>query len=168
MNVRAWKSLRYPTPVILEQPEANEVWLTVPLPQSNTDGVQNVGDNVDDYVGDNVGDGPENVTYKPENVGTTISDNSNTSINKGTEKGTEDLYAPIPSELLGALSDVQLQIIRAINETPDISLSDLARSLHKTVKAIRVQRKKLEESGIIMEHVGAQKNGVWKIRINRM
>ena len=88
--LKAWKSLRYPTPVILEQPEVNEVWLTLPLPQSNTDGVQNVGDNVGDYVGDNVGDGLENVTDKPENVGTTISDNSNTSINKGTEKGTEN------------------------------------------------------------------------------
>lgn len=44
--LKAWKSLRYPAPVILEQPEVNEVWLTLPLPQSNTDGVPNVGDNV--------------------------------------------------------------------------------------------------------------------------
>lgn len=158
MNLKAWKSLRYPTPVILEQPEVNEVWLTLPLTQLNTDEARNVGDNV----------GDKDVTDKPENVGVTISDDSNTSLKKGTEKGTEDLYAPIPSELLGALSDVQLQIIKEINETPDISLSDLARRLHKTVKSIRVQRKKLEESGIIMEHVGAQKNGVWKIRINQI
>lgn len=53
--LKAWKSLRYPTPVILEQPEVNEVWLTLSLPQSDTDEAQNVGDN----VGDNVGGMPE-------------------------------------------------------------------------------------------------------------
>lgn len=56
--LKAWKSLRYPTPVILEQPEVNEVWLTLSLPQSNTDEAQNVGDN----VGDNVGGMPETKT----------------------------------------------------------------------------------------------------------
>lgn len=49
--LKAWRSLRYPTPVILEQQEVNEVWMTLPLPQSNTDGAQNVGDNVGDNVG---------------------------------------------------------------------------------------------------------------------
>lgn len=54
--LKAWKSLQYPSPIILEQPDVNEVWLTLPLPQPNV-GV-NVGDNVgvNESVGDNVGD----------------------------------------------------------------------------------------------------------------
>lgn len=63
--LKAWKSLQYPTPVILEQPDVNEVWLTLPLPQPN------VGDNVRDLSEiktDNVTDKTDNVTDKTENV----------------------------------------------------------------------------------------------------
>ena len=86
---------------------------------------------------------------------------------KDTEKGTKALNALIPTEMLDALTEDQRQILEYVRNNPEITLVELSEKMNTSVKSIRVQRKKLENVGIFMEHVGAQKSGTWQIRINK-
>ena len=86
---------------------------------------------------------------------------------KDTEKGTKELNALIPAELLDTLTEDQRKILEYVWNNPEITLVELSEKMNTSVKSIRVQRKKLEDVGIFMEHVGAQKSGTWQIRINK-
>ena len=86
---------------------------------------------------------------------------------KDTEKGTKELNALIPAELLDTLTEDQRKILEYVQNNPEITLVELSEKMNTSIKSIRVQRKKLENMGIFMVHVGAQKSGTWQIRIHK-
>ena len=123
--LKAWKQLQYPTPIILEQPDINEVWLTLPLQQTN------VGVNVGDNVGDNVGE----TTNVGDNVGVNIGNMSEIQI---TDRQKEIINLIKVSPTITA---------KQISEALSVTLRTIERNL-ASLKAIGiVTRKGSDRSG---------------------
>ncbi|MBQ8012867.1 MAG: Fic family protein [Treponema sp.] len=65
-------------------------------------------------------------------------------------------------ESFGVNEKTSVQIIGIIQNTPDITLQEIAEKLGRSKRAVEMQVKKLREQGII-QRVGADKNGHWEI-----
>ena len=62
----------------------------------------------------------------------------------------------------GVNEKTSVQIIEIMKNTPNITLKEIAEKLNRSKRAVEMQVKKLREQEII-ERVGADKNGYWKI-----
>ena len=65
-------------------------------------------------------------------------------------------------EKFGVNKKTSVQIIEIMKNTPNITLKEIAEKLNRSKRAVEMQVKKLREQEII-ERVGADKNGYWKI-----
>ena len=65
-------------------------------------------------------------------------------------------------EKFGVNKKTSVQIIEIMKNTPNITLQEIAEKLNRSKRAVEMQVKKLREQEII-ERVGADKNGYWKI-----
>lgn len=134
--MKAWKSLGYGEPDIHEETNVNEVWLTLPLNGNVKDGVS----------GTDHANGTVNGTVNKR--GAQIKDN-------------ENLFVLVPHDVFKNLTEVQQKLLTLMWEFPQITLQRLSNKLNISIKAVRIQRIKLENVGIKICRDGAHKNGRW-------
>ena len=79
-------------------------------------------------------------------------------------KNSEVNEIDIIKEKYPKLRKTSLEIIKLILENKNITQEEIAINLNKTKNAIYKNLKKLRELGII-ERIGADKNGYWKIKL---
>ena len=69
----------------------------------------------------------------------------------------------VPVNVPANLNATEIKILELINSNPNITQKELAQKVNLTEKTIKRNTNKLKEKGIL-ERVGADKNGYWKIR----
>ena len=92
-------------------------------------------------------------------------------ITKENPEETKEITKENPEELLDIarsrnLSEIQVNLLKAIIANPSVTLQVLSSELGLTVDQIRYQRKQLERKGIFLCRKGATKKGTWEINID--
>lgn len=143
----AWAMLDLPRPDIFEEPEVNEVWLTLPL--------------YDSAKGKEKGKATANIKESNKEKNKESNKENNKESNK--ENNKEISLPEIPKSVIESLTDVQIQILEAIDKDKFITFKDLGNITGLTQMNLRWQRSKMESSGIYLIRVGSTKSGTWKI-----
>lgn len=143
--MKAWKTLGYPAPEIHEEPDVNEVWLTLPLPKELdgiNDGINTVG--------------TVNETLKSND---TLNDTVNGTAN-GTANGTVNA-----DDTLKNLTQDQRTVLDQIAKNPEITYLELCNNLKKSRRTIARTTGSLKELGLIQRE-GSDKTGYWIVNID--
>lgn len=138
----AWRTLSLPTPDLREQPDVQEVWLTL-------------------YLNSNQNSTVKSTAESPESKECSTSNESLSTVNS-TVNSTEEALDKIKSDT--RFSEIQKHILSLMVQSPAITISQIALNLNKDRNAINYQLKKLK--GIItIEREGSDKTGIWKISL---
>lgn len=149
--MKAWKSLGYPAPEIHEEPEVNEVWLTLPLPKElngiksdetvkandTLNGTIKANDHVNDHVNNHVND------HVNDHVNTTDSINN----------------------ILESVSNIQRGIVKEIQANASITYSQICKKLNISISTLTRAIRALKKCGIITRE-GSDKTGHWVVNVN--
>lgn len=81
---------------------------------------------------------------------------------KKTLKGYAPINAPINASINASLSELQVQILRVMEESPWIAYEDIAIKLEKDRSTIRRNIQQLKSLGVL-QRLGSKKKGSWKI-----
>lgn len=149
--MKAWKTLDYPAPSICEEPEVNEVWLTLPLPNE----VETVNDNVNSD--DGVNDGINEIVYKAANEDESWKIRTNDSINDGLNDGLNTTDERI--------SKIQRLVLDIIISNPTVTTSELCHTLNLSESSITRATRGLKKLEIIARK-GSKKTGYWIVNKN--
>lgn len=87
----------------------------------------------------------------------------NKEIPKETKENSKEILDKSSSK---NLSEIQVNLLKAIIVNQAITLRALSMELDITVDQIRYQRKQLESKGIFLCRKGATKKGTWEIKLN--
>lgn len=140
--IKAWKSMNYPQPTIHEEPDVNEVWLTLPLPEEvNTvnDGV-NVNETINETINDPVNDLVNDLVNDPVKLKDGIND-------------------PIKTES-GKLSKIQESVLESIANDGTLTYAQLSMKLNVTVVTVKRAIQELKRQNLISRR-GSDKTGYW-------
>ena len=130
----AWKSLNYPHPTIHEEPDVNEVWLTLPLP----DDLDHLNDHVIDIIN--------------ESEGVHDGVNENDPVN-------DPVNDPIKTES-GKLSKIQESVLESIANDGTLTYAQLSMKLNVTVVTVKRAIQELKRQNLISRR-GSDKTGYW-------
>lgn len=139
--MKAWKTLDYPAPSICEEPEVNEVWLTLPLPNE----VETVNDGINEIV------------YKAVNEDESWKIRTNDSINDGLNDGLNTTDERI--------SKIQRLVLDIIISNPTVTTSELCHTLNLSESSITRATRGLKKLEIIARK-GSKKTGYWVVNKN--
>ena len=134
----AWRTLHLPTPDLREQPDVQEVWLTVRLKEENNSQVKFQTDTKD-----------ERTDNQQIDSARTYSD-------------IEFSHANSHAKSHVNLSAVQRDILRYMIENPKSTIEDIAIALKIKPQAMRYQRR-LMATTVKTEKIGSDKKGTWSI-----
>ena len=134
--LKAWDTMGFNSPEIHEEPEVNEVWLTLPLSmksqiKSQANSQINNCDNIKEYSEIGVND----------NTVSQIISQINSYVN---------------------LTIIQRSILKQMVSFPESSIEEIANALGTKPESIRYQRRLMQDK-VVTEKIGSNKNGRWKI-----
>ena len=104
----------------------------------------------------------DKVAVKEKSSVIKFGDNPKTSVQNVEKFGVNKKTSVQNVEKFGVNKKTSVQIIEIMKNTPNITLKEIAEKLNRSKRAVEMQVKKLREQEII-ERVGADKNGYWKI-----
>lgn len=134
----AWKTLGYNSPEIHEEPDVNEVWLTLPLSVKSQ-------------------------TFSQINSQADSHEN-NLDINGKNKNEDSQIISQINSH--PDLSVIQREILLQMVAVPDCSIEEIANALDKKPESIRYQRRLMQDKVATIK-TGSNKTGRWKITFKK-
>ncbi|WP_348690002.1 ATP-binding protein [Paramuribaculum intestinale] len=134
--IKAWDTLGFNNPEIHEEPEVNEVWLTLPLSVKSQINSQ---------------------AYSQINNGHNIKDYSRVDIDDNSDS---QIISHINSH--SDLSVIQRSILKHMVSFPESSIEEIANALGTKPESIRYQRRLMQDK-VVTEKAGSNKAGQWKI-----
>lgn len=136
----AWKTLGYNSPEIHEEPDVNEVWLTLPLSVKSQ-------------------------TFSQINSQADSHEN-NLDINGKNKNRNEDSQIISQINSHPDLSVIQREILLQMVAVPDCSIEEIANALDKKPESIRYQRRLMQDKVATIK-TGSNKTGRWKITFKK-
>ena len=132
--MKAWDTLGYDRPEIHEEPEVNEVWLTLPLSGSTR---RNSTENSTDSTKDST---------------------------DSTENSTDGYENPIMNEINSdsRLTEEQKMLMHCMILNPQVSIAQMAEAINRDRNAVNYQLKKIKEFYGI-ERIGSARYGKWNV-----